>query len=158
MNFSRHRPVRRDDVDVQLVDVVELGRLGVGRSGHARKFVIEPEIILDRDRGQGLGFAVDLDPFLGLDRLVQTIAPTAARHFTAGEFIDDDDLVFLDHVSDVFFKEAIGAQELRDVVDPLGLHVAMVLAVSLGLVLFFLGQVGVEIDLGELVDQIREDE
>ena len=61
-------------------------------------FVIEPEIILNRDRGEGLRFAIDLHAFLRFDRLMQSVAPAAARHFAAGVFIDDDDLVFLDDV------------------------------------------------------------
>ena len=33
--FARDRPVGRDDVDVELVDVVKLGRFGFGGAGHA---------------------------------------------------------------------------------------------------------------------------
>src|SRR5205814_5690541 len=52
--------------------------------------------------------------------------------------------------------EAVGAQQLRDVVDPLGLFVAMLLALRFFLVLFLLRQCWIEIDLGEFVDQIRK--
>ena len=113
------------DGDVELVDVVELVRFGFGRAGHARELLVEPEVILNRDRREGLRFAVDLHAFLRFDRLVQPIAPAAARHLAAGVFVDDDDLVFLDDVLHVLLEEAVGAEELRDVVNPLGLRVAM---------------------------------
>ena len=103
--LARHRPVRRDDVDVELVDVVKLGRFGVGGAGHAGEFVVEPEIILDRDRRERLRLAIDLHAFLRFDRLVQPVAPAAPRHFAAGVFIDDDDFVFLDDVGDVLSRK-----------------------------------------------------
>ena len=55
--------------------------------------VVQLEEVLQRDRGQRLVFFLDPDPFLGLDRLVQAIAPVAARHQAAGELVDDDDFV-----------------------------------------------------------------
>ena len=81
--LAEHRPVGRDDGDVQLVDVVELVGLGLRRAGHAREFLVKAEIILDGDGRQRLGLAVDLHAFLGLDGLVQAVAPAAARHFAA---------------------------------------------------------------------------
>ena len=35
----------------QVVDLVELGGLGVGRAGHARELLVEPEQVLERDGG-----------------------------------------------------------------------------------------------------------
>src|SRR5205823_8655572 len=56
----------------------------------------------------------------------------------------------------VFFEETVGAQQLRNVVDPLSLGVAVLLSLGFFLVFFFLGQRRIEVDLGELVDQIRK--
>ena len=84
-------------------------------------FVIEAEIILDRDRRERLRFALDLDAFLGFDGLVQAIAPAAAGHQTAGVFIDDDDLVFLNDVLHVLLIKAVGLEQLGNGVDPLRL-------------------------------------
>src|SRR5881397_1795365 len=42
--------------------------------------------------------------------------------------------------------------------DPLGLGIAMLLAFRFFLVLLFVGQIWIEIDLGELVNQIRQHE
>ncbi len=57
------------------------------------------------------------DLFLGLDRLVKTIAPAAAGHQPAGELVDDDDAAVLDHVLDVELEERVRAQCLRHVVE-----------------------------------------
>ena len=91
-------------------------------------FSYKPEIILDGDGRQRLRLPVDLHPFLGLDRLVQAIAPTAARHLAPGVLVNDDDLVLLDDVIDVLLKQAVGPQQLGDVVDALGLAIAVLLA------------------------------
>ena len=80
--------------------------------GHAGELVIEPEVILNRDRGERLRLAIDLHAFLRFDRLVQAITPASARHFAAGVFVDDDDFVFLDDVGDVLLEQTISAQEL----------------------------------------------
>ena len=150
------RPIRRDDVDIEPIDVVKLVRLGLGRAGHAGELLVETEVVLDGDRREGLRLAIDLHAFLGLDRLVQTIAPAAAGHFAAGEFIDDDDLVVLDDVFDVLLVEAVGPEELRDVVDPLRLRVAVLLPRRLLLRLFGIGEIRLVIDVGELREQIRQ--
>ncbi len=114
-----HRPVGRDDHDVELVDLVELGRLGVGGAGHAGELVVHAEIVLEGDGGQGLVLALDLDPFLGLHRLVQAVAPAPPRHQPAGEFVDDHHLAVLDHVVDVALEQGVGLEGLVDVVQDL---------------------------------------
>jgi hypothetical protein len=86
-----HLAVGGNGDDVELVDFPELGRLGHGGAGHAADFVVELEEVLQRDGGEGLRFFLDFDAFLGLDGLVQAVAPLAAFHFAAREFIDDDD-------------------------------------------------------------------
>ena len=108
--FPHHRSIGRNNVDVEFVNVVKLGRFGLGRAGHAGELLIEPEIILDRDGGERLRLAIYLHAFLGLHRLVQTVAPTAPRHFATGEFIDNHHFVVLDDVLHIFLEQAVGAQ------------------------------------------------
>ena len=83
--------VGRDDHDLELVDLVELFGLGVGRAGHARQLAVLAEVVLEGDGRERLVLALDLDLLLGLDRLVKTVAPAAAGHQAAGELVDDDD-------------------------------------------------------------------
>ncbi len=72
-----HRLVRGNRHDTECVDLVELRRLRHRGTGHPGQLVIEPEVVLQRDRGQGLVLLFDLDLFLGLDRLVHTFAVTS---------------------------------------------------------------------------------
>ena len=68
--------------------------------------MVEAEIILNRDRGERLRLALDLDAFLGFDRLMQTVAPAAARHQAARVLVHDDDLVVLHDVLHVLLVKA----------------------------------------------------
>ena len=83
--------VGRDDHHLELVDLVELLGLGVGRAGHAGQLAVLAEVVLEGDRRQRLVLALDLDLLLGLDGLVQPVAPAAPGHQPAGELVDDDD-------------------------------------------------------------------
>ncbi len=108
---------------VELVDLPELVGLGHGRARHAADFLVELEEVLQGDRGQGLVLFLDADALLGLDRLVQSVAPVAARHEAAGELVDDHHLALVvDDVVHVALVEVMGLQGVVDEVRPL--HVA----------------------------------
>src|ERR1700674_1093898 len=126
--FADHRLVGGDDGDVEVVDLPELGGLGVGGAGHARQLLVHPEVVLEGDRRERLVLALDLDPLLRLHRLVQPVGPAPARHHAAGELVDDDHLAVLDQVVDVELVEVVGAQRLVDPVQ--GLHVVRVVEVA----------------------------
>ena len=72
-----HGAVGRDDQDVEVVDLGELRRLGVGGAGHAGELLVHAEVVLEGDRRERLVLALDLDALLGLDRLVQAVATSA---------------------------------------------------------------------------------
>ena len=114
---ARHRHIGGNVQHVELVDVHELGRFGQRRAGHARQLVVEAEIILEGDRGEGDVFGLDRDVFLGFQRLVQAFGIAPAFHHAAGEFVDDDDLVVLDDVVAVLLEQLVGLQRLVDVMD-----------------------------------------
>ncbi len=62
-------------------------------------------------------FRLDLDPFLGFDRLVQAFREPPPGHHPAGEFVDQDDFVVLDDIVAVEDVKRVGAQGLVGVVD-----------------------------------------
>ena len=89
--FADHRHVRRHDDDVEAVDVAELALFGLGRTGHTREMLVEPEQVLEGDRRERLILAADFDAFFGFDRLMNAVGVAAAVHQAAGELVDDDD-------------------------------------------------------------------
>ena len=137
---------------------MELLGLGLGGAGHARELLVQAEVILNGDGGEGLGLALDGDRFLGLDGLVESIAPAAAGHFAAGMFVDDDDLVVLHDVMDIALVEAVGLEQLGDGVDGLGAFLED--GLELGLLLHALASVGIPggVDLMIERGQIRQHE
>ena len=106
--LADHRAVGRDLDDRQLVDLHELGGLGEGRAGHARELVVHAEVVLQRDRREGLVLLLDAHALLGLDGLVQALRPAAAVEDAAGELVDDLDLAVDDRVVDVALVERLG--------------------------------------------------
>ena len=91
---------------------MKLGRLGFRRTGHSSQFLIKPEIILNGDGRQRLRFAINLNAFFGFHCLMQTVAPPPARHFAAGELVDDHYLIVFYDVLNVFLEQAVSAKEL----------------------------------------------
>ncbi len=125
------RLVRRNDDDVELVDLRELLGLGFRGAGHAGELLVFAEVVLEGDGRERLVLALDLDLLLGLDGLMQPVAPAASGHQTAGELVDDDDLPVLDHVVDIEPEDRVRPKRLLDVVlDVRVLHVVQVTAVQ----------------------------
>ncbi len=96
--------------DLEPVDLLELEGLGVRRAGHAGELAVEPEVVLEGDRGDGLVFLADPDAFLRLDGLVQAVGPAPAGHGAPGELVDDDHVVAAHDVLDVLVVQRVRAQ------------------------------------------------
>ncbi len=115
-----HRPVGGDGHHRQVVGVGELGRLGLGRAGHARQLLVHAEVVLEGDGGEGLVLVLDPDPLLGLHRLVQALRPAPTLEDAAGELVDDLDLAVLDDVVVVALVQLLGPQGGLELVDVVG--------------------------------------
>ncbi len=76
--------------------------------------------MLQRDRRQGLGLALDRDPFLRFDGLVESVRVPPIRHQATGELIDDHHAVVLDDVLLFLGEHVKRAQRVLDVVQRLG--------------------------------------
>ncbi len=111
-----HRAVGRDHDGLQTVDVLELVRFRIRRTGHARELLVHAEVVLEGDRGHRLVFLLDFDAFLGFDGLMEAFRPAAAGHETPGEFVDDDDFAVLHHVVLVALEERVRLQARHEVV------------------------------------------
>ena len=79
------------------------------------QLVVQAEVVLEGDRGEGHALALDAQALLGLDGLVEALAPAPARHLPAGELVDDDDLAVLDDVVAVALVERVGPERLLEV-------------------------------------------
>ncbi len=79
-------------------------------------FFVHAEVVLEGDGGEGLVFLADGHAFLGLNGLMKTVGPAAARHETTSELVDDDDFAVFDDVFDVAFVEGVGLDSGLDVV------------------------------------------
>ena len=152
------RLVGGDGEDVEIVDVLELGSFGLSGSGHAGELGVEAEVVLDGDGGVGLGLGFDLAVFLRFHGLMESVGPTAAGHFAAGVFVDDDDLVVLDDVFDVFFVETVGFEKLGDDVHLLALFVELDGDFFLHLSCECRRRVELGIDVGVGAGEVGEDE
>ena len=91
-------PVGGNGHHVAAVDPPQLAGGVDRRAGHSGQLLVAEEEVLDRDPGGLAGGHGDLDALLGLDRLVQALAPLAAFGQTAGELVDDHDLAVADDV------------------------------------------------------------
>ena len=108
--FTAADAVRWNHHRFKAVNFLELVGLGVGRTRHATQFLVETEIVLERDGRQGLVFSLNLNAFFGFYRLMQTIAPTTTGHQAAREFVNDGDFTVLAHVMLISVIQMVGAQ------------------------------------------------
>ncbi len=120
--FADHRPVGRDRHHTELVDLVELVGLGDGGTGHAAELVVEPEVVLQGDRGEGLVLVLDLHAFFGLDGLVHALVVAPAVQDTAGELVHDQDFAVHDDVVLVLLVQLLGLDRVVEEADQRGVH------------------------------------
>ncbi len=118
-----HLPVGRDLGDVEVVDRLELGELRLGRTGHARELLVHLEVVLDRDRREGLVLLLDPNALLRLDRLVEPLGVTPALEHATRELVDDLHLATRHDVLDIAVVVLLRAQRVLEVVHERRVHV-----------------------------------
>ena len=118
-----HGAVRGDLHDLEPVGVRELTGLGVRGTGHAGELLVELEVVLQRDGGEGLVLLLDPYALLGLHRLVQAVGPAATLEDATGELVDDLHLAVGHHVVDVALEELLALQRRGELVDEVLVHV-----------------------------------
>lgn len=114
-----------DTDDSHVVDFAEFLFLGLGGTGHAGQLVIETEEVLVSDCGKCHRFWLDGDMFLRLNGLLETVGIFSSFHDTAGETVDQQDFVVLDHVFGIPLHDVVGLEGLLDSVSevcPLGIE------------------------------------
>ena len=111
-----HGTVGRHLDDVQRVDFAELGLLGQRGTRHTGELVVHTEIILERNGRQCLVFLLNLDAFLCLDRLVQTVGVPTSGHQTSRKGIDDHDALVIDNIVHIAHHASVRADCLIDMV------------------------------------------
>src|SRR6185437_5422305 len=117
-----HRHVRRNRHHAELVGLVELVGLGQRGTRHAGELAVEPEVVLQRDRGECLVLVHDLDALFGLDRLVHAVAVAAAVQDAAGEVVDDEYLAAGHHIVFVLFEKFLGLDRVVQEPDQMGVR------------------------------------
>ena len=155
---AHHRLVGGDGDDPEFVDVLEFASLGLGRTGHACELRVETEVVLDRDRRERLALLLDLHTFLGLDSLMESVRPAAAREDTSGELVHDVHMVVLHDVIDVALIEAVCAEQLVNHVDALGLLHEVRLNGALAIDALLLRKLSVAVQLAHRTSQIGDHE
>ena len=96
---------------------MELVGLGHGGTGHAGQLLVQPEVVLQRDRGQRLVLVLDRHALLGLDGLVHALVVAPAVQDAAGELVHDQDLAVHHDVVLVLLVQLLGLDRVVEEAD-----------------------------------------
>ena len=136
-----HRTVGRDGHYIELIDIPKFACFGFCRTGHTRKLVIHAEVVLQGDCGKCLCSGFHLHVLLGFYCLVQSIAPAATFHNTAGLLVYYLHLVVVGyHIVYIARKQCVGLDKLVHGVHAFALHRIVLHQLVLLLCLFLIGQ------------------
>ena len=117
--FANNRTMGRNDHHIQLINLPQFAGLCFGRTGHTGQFVVHPKEILQGHRCKSLRSRFNFHIFFGFNRLMQTIGIATPVQYTPCLFIHNFDLVLINNVFNIPFKEAIRLEQLIDGMNPL---------------------------------------
>ena len=109
-----NRTVGRDHYDIQFIDIPEFAGFRFSSTGHTGQFVIHTEVVLKCNRCKGLCGSFHLHTFFGFYSLMETVAPAASVHDTAGLLVYDLHLSVHYDVVCIFFEHGVCLQQLVD--------------------------------------------
>ncbi|MBA7601035.1 hypothetical protein ES703_08100 [subsurface metagenome] len=95
---ANHGLVGGDDQHLKFIYLVKLLGLGDCGARHPGELFIEAKVVLEGDGGHGHILALNLNPFLGFNGLMQPLGVSATGHHPPSELINDNHLSILDHV------------------------------------------------------------
>ena len=110
--FADHGLVRGDGDDGHMVDMIELAVGGERRARHAGELLVQAEVVLQCDGCDGVRLGLNLNVFLRLDCLMETLGIAATLHDAAREGIDDLHFAPVDHVVVVELEQELGLERL----------------------------------------------
>ena len=93
--------------DVQSVNLAEFVFFRLRRSRHAAELFVKSEEVLERDRGNGLAFALNRHALLRFQSLVKSFGKAATEHHATRVLVDDDNLATTNHVVHVAIKQGV---------------------------------------------------
>ena len=119
---ANYRAVGRNNHHIQFINIPELTRFGFGSTCHTGKFAVHTEIILQCYSSISLSSSFNLYIFLSFDRLMQSIAVSAAFENTTGLLIHNLHLVIHHHIFHIYFEQGICFKQLIYSMDAFGFH------------------------------------
>ncbi len=129
--FTGDRNVRRNLDYIHSVDIPEFCFFRQCCTGHTAFLIKFIKEVLERDCRERFRFAVDLHVLLRFNGLVQTVTVAAARHDTAGKFVNDEDFIILNDIVLITVHDIVCAErELHIMLDFEVFRVCVVLEVE----------------------------
>ena len=114
--LTGNRLVCRNFNNVKLINLPELLFLGHSRTGHTGELFVKAEVVLECYCSERLALVCNLNAFLSLNSLMQTLVIASAVHKAACEFVNDNNLVVLDNIVNIPLHNAVSLDSLIYVV------------------------------------------
>ena len=114
---SGNRTIGRNLNYVHSVDVTELLLLGKCRTCHTGLLLKLVEEVLEGDGCKSFALVLNINIFLCFDCLVQTFVVASAEHYSAREFVNDENLIILNNIVNIALHNSVCADCLIYVVE-----------------------------------------
>ncbi len=112
---SNHRQVCRNCNNIQVINLVKLGLLGLGRTSHTTEFLVHFEEVLESDSSNSQQFVLDLQPLFCLNSLMQTVTISTPLHNTTCELVNNQNLAITNDIVALGFHNKVRSQSVQDV-------------------------------------------